>query len=92
MHRFLRWVERDLVCSAPFLQLGLTLLGFCQDGDDAGTVCELFEPIQIVRVDNFLKTGLVDGRSASSQKRFQRVGPSTVPWKTMFLKTIFSEN
>ena len=61
MHRFLRWIERDLVCSAPFVQLGLTLLGFSQDGDDAGIVCELFEPIQIVRLDNFLKTGLVDG-------------------------------
>ena len=61
MRRFLRWVKRDLVCSAPFVQLGLTLLGFRQDGDDAGIVCELFEPVQIVRVDNFLKTGLVDG-------------------------------
>ena len=49
MHRFLRWVERDLVCSASFVQLGLTLLSFCQDGDDAGILCELFEPIQIVR-------------------------------------------
>ena len=45
VHRFLRWVNRDLVCSAPFVHLGLTLLGFSQDGDDAGTVCELFHPV-----------------------------------------------
>ena len=37
------------------MQLGLTLLGFSQDGDDTGIVCELFKPIQIVRVDNFLE-------------------------------------
>ena len=45
VHRFLRWVKRDLVCSAPFVQLSLTLLGFSQDGVDAGIVCELFETI-----------------------------------------------
>ena len=45
VRRFLRWVKRDLVSSAPFVQLGLTLLGISQDGDDAGIVFELFEPV-----------------------------------------------
>ena len=30
VRRFLRWVKRDLVCSAPLVQLGLTLLGLSQ--------------------------------------------------------------
>ena len=45
VRRFLRWVKGDLVCSAPFVQLGLTLLGFRPERDDAGIVCELFEPV-----------------------------------------------
>ena len=57
---FLRWVERDLVRSAPLVQLGLTLLGLCHDGVDAGIVFKLLEPIQIVCVDNFHESCLVD--------------------------------
>ena len=37
----------------PFVQLGLTPLGLCHDGVDAGIVFELLEPIQIVCVDGF---------------------------------------
>ena len=50
---FLRWVERDLLHFTPLVQLGLTLLGFSLDGDDAGIVCEL-------SMDDFHETCLVD--------------------------------
>ena len=41
MDGFLRWVERDVVRFTPLVQLGLTPLGLCHDGDDAGIVFEL---------------------------------------------------
>ena len=55
----LRGVERDLVCSAPIVQLGLALLGLGHDGVDAGIVFELLEPIQIVCVDDSNEACLV---------------------------------
>ena len=48
----LRGLERDLVRSAPMVQLGLALLGLGHDGVDAGIVFELLETIQIVRVND----------------------------------------
>ena len=56
----LRGVERDLVRSAPIVQLGLALLGLGHDGVDAGIVFELLEPIQIVCVDDSNEACLVD--------------------------------
>ena len=56
---FLRWVERDLVRFTPLVQLGLTPLGLCHDGVDAGIVFELPEPGQVVSIDNFHESCLV---------------------------------
>ena len=53
MHEFLRWIERDLVRFTPLVQLGLTLLGLCHDGVDAGIVFQLPEPVQVVKLDDF---------------------------------------
>ena len=57
---FLRWVERDLVRFTPPVQLGLTPLGLCHDGVDAGIVFELPEPVQVVSMDDFQEPCLVD--------------------------------
>ena len=46
------WFALPHLCNSVW-----TLLGISQDGVDAGIVFELFEPVHIVRVDNFLKTG-----------------------------------
>ena len=56
----LRWVERDLVRSAPNVQLDLALLGLGHDGVDASIVFELLETIKFVCEDDFHETCLMD--------------------------------
>ena len=91
MHGFLRWIERDLLRLTPLVQLGLTLLGLCHNGLDADIAFEFPEPVQVVGVDDFHEPRLLDSAAGMLIERVQSVGPSTVPWNTMFLRSILSD-
>ena len=69
----LRWVARDLVRFTPPVQLGLTPLGLCHDGVDAGVVFELPEPVQVVSVGDFHESCLVELRAGRPRGKGSRV-------------------